>query len=104
MADDYAAKLAAIDQSGANRFGDDWKTACEAIKRQVAPNGGLPPDAMALITSNADPAGLVMNLGRHALMEQASNGDKEAERSYSAMRRKERKAHYEATGRTWEWE
>jgi hypothetical protein len=100
MPDDLASKLASIDTSGANRFGDDWKVGMEAIKR-AAPNG-ISPAEMAQIAANPDPAGLLMNLGRHALMQQASDGDKEAEAAYTKIRQRERKAHAEYKGRVWE--
>jgi hypothetical protein len=100
MPDDLAQKLANIDTSGKNRFGDDWTTAMEAI-RKAAPQG-INPVEMAQIAAQGDPAGLLMNLGRHALMDQASNGDAEAERAYAKIRQKERRAHAEFKGRVWQ--
>jgi hypothetical protein len=103
MPDDLNAKLSAIEQSGKARFGEtDWNVSMEAL-RKVVP-AGIPPAEMAQIAGNSDPAGLLMNLGRHALMQQASDGDKEAEAAYTKIRHAERKRHAEYKGRVWQQE
>jgi hypothetical protein len=98
--DDLNAKLSAIEQSGKARFGDDWNLSVEALKR-AAPSGLLASD-MAQLAGQPDPAAAIMLLGRHQLMNEASNGDKEAEAAYTRLRTKERKAHAEYKGRVWQ--
>jgi hypothetical protein len=100
MPDDLSAKLTAIEQSGQARFGDDWKVSMEALKRAV-PNGIQPAD-MAQIAAQPDPANTLMWLGRHQLMQEASDGSKEAEAAYTKLRQKERRAHAEYKGRVFQ--
>jgi hypothetical protein len=98
--DDLGTKLNQIEQAGRTRFGDDFDVAVQAIKRAI-PGGGIPENEMRQLANSADPAGLLMNLGRHCLMDAASNGDKEAEAAYTKIRQAERKAHAEYKGRVY---
>jgi hypothetical protein len=101
MADDLNAKLSAIEQSGRARFGEaDWNVSIEALKR-AAPNG-LSASDMAQLTGQPDPAAAIMLLGRHQLINEASEGNAESERSYQRIRQRERKAHAEYKGRVWQ--
>jgi hypothetical protein len=100
MPDDFNAKLSAIEQSGQARFGDDWKVSMEALRR-AAPNG-IPPADMAQIAAQPDPANTLMWLGRHQLIQEASDGSAESERAYQKIRQAERKAHAEYKGRVWQ--
>ena len=101
MPDDFNAKLTAIEQSGKARFGEaDWNTSIEALKR-AAPNG-LSASDMAQLAAQPDPAAAIMNIGRHVLMSEASDGNAESERAYTKMRQRERKAHAEYKGRVWQ--
>jgi hypothetical protein len=106
MPDDLNQKLTAIERSGKARFGEeDWNASIEAVQRavkQVAPGGGLSPADMEAITKNVDPAGTLMQIGRHQLMNEASEGNKESETAYTRLRQKERKAHAEYKGRGWQ--
>jgi hypothetical protein len=102
MPDDFSAKLNAIEQSGKARFGDDWNTSIEALKR-AAPNG-LSASDMAQLAGQADPAAAVMLIGRHQLMQEASDGNKESEVAYTKLRQKERRAFAEYRGKVWQGE
>jgi hypothetical protein len=98
MADDFGKKLAAIEQSGKSRFGEkDWDAAMAAI-RKAAPNG-IGEAEMRQVAAQADPAQLLFALGKHALIDQASNFDRESEDAYSAIRQAERRKHNERKGR-----
>jgi hypothetical protein len=99
MTDDaLAKKLSAIEKNGETRFGKDgWDTAIAAVGR-LTPKG-IPPEQMRAIADSDDPAGFLMNAGRHQLMDEASNGSKEAEAAYTALRHKEREAHARSKGR-----
>jgi hypothetical protein len=101
MPDDLNAKLTAIEQSGKARFGEaDWNVSIEALRR-AAPNG-LSASDMAQLTGQADPAAAIMLIGRHQLMAEASDGNKESEAAYTRLRAKERHAHREYKGRNWQ--
>lgn len=99
MPDDLSNKLAAIEQSGKARFGDHFDRAVEAVKR-AAPNG-ISSQEMAQIVAAPDPANLLMQLGRHQLMAEASEGSREAEDAFSALRAEERRKHNERKGRVY---
>jgi len=103
MADDWNAKLNAIEQNGRARFGEaNWNSTVEAIKRATAAHGGTAAEYMTAIAGSPDPAGLLMQWGRHCLMDAASSGDAESERAYTKIRQAERKAHAEYKGRGWQ--
>jgi hypothetical protein len=93
------AKLTAIEQSGRARFGEaDWNTSVAALRR-AAPNG-LSAGDMAQLAGQADPAAAIMLIGRHQLMNEASEGNTEAEASYQKIRAAERQRYREYKGRT----
>jgi hypothetical protein len=105
MADDLANKLGAIERDGEARFGKSaWDAGVAAIRKAAAPNGGLSENDIRQVAADKDPAGLLMTLGRHALLAQASEGDREAENAYRKIRNEERKAHAHSRGRIWEWD
>jgi len=91
----FVQDLNKTEQSGKARYGDRWQAAIDAIGRQ----GGLPEQAMRQIVSGPDPAGLIYNAGKEALLVQSDAGDHEAERIYREMRSAEREQFRRDRGR-----
>jgi len=85
--------------SAKQRFGEqEWGHAIGAIGKTVRPTG-IPEDAMRQILQNADPAGVLMNAGKEALLRRADDGDREAEMQFAAIRQKEREHYRKLRGR-----
>jgi hypothetical protein len=97
MPDDLNARLSQIEASGKARFGSDWDTSVEALKR-AAPNGLSAAD-MQLLVGQVDPAAAIMLAGRHQLMNEASDGNVQSEATYRRLRQKERREFAEGRGR-----
>jgi hypothetical protein len=98
MADIDEATAKRLEEDGQRRFGDHWNQAIGAI------GGALPPsvnagDVVRGALREADPARALFDCGRECLIAQATEGDHDAERVYSAMRQKEREAHWASKGR-----
>jgi hypothetical protein len=88
--DDLNSKLSTIERDGKARFGDDFDVAVAALKRAV-PNGFSPAD-MAQIAAQPDAAGMIMQVGRHQLINEASDGNTASEAAYRKIRQAERDA------------
>jgi hypothetical protein len=96
--DDLAAKGAAVEEDGKRRFGDHWNQAVAAIGRNI-PAGVSASDVVREVLRRPDPAGLLFNAGREALIAEASEGNHDSEVTYSKIRAEEREAHLRARGR-----
>ena len=96
MTDDkFIQDVNKTEASGKARYGDRWQAAIDAIGRQ----GGIPEAGMREIVSGPDPAGLIYNAGKEALLLQSDAGDHEAERIYRMMRSEEREQYRKDRGR-----
>jgi hypothetical protein len=90
-----AEACARVEAAGANRYGERWKTAIDAIGRA----GGVSEANMKAMFQTPDPAKAIYDLGKEALLHQSDNGDHESERLYRLMREDERAAHRKMRGR-----
>ena len=104
--DEALARAAqAVEEDGKRRFGEEgWGQSLAAIGKALAAVQKDNPDVTAGTVVQAamrrpDPAGALFTAGREALIGQATEGDHDAERAYSAMRQKEREEHLRARGR-----
>lgn len=88
MSDDLVARVQQLDEEGRQRFGDEWSKYIDAIGR--ANPSGIAPEAWRQILARQDAADLVVAGGREALVNMATNGDKEAEYTYGKIREQER--------------
>jgi hypothetical protein len=92
-------QLSKINDEGKTRYGDKhWEAALSAISKFTG-GAGFSPQDVAQLQVMPDAAKFLMNAGRHALMQQASDGDRDAERAYSDLRHSEREAYRRARGR-----
>lgn len=98
MDEKFQKDLAATEQQGKTRFGEEnWVTMMDALRR--ASPEGIPEAQMREVLKTGNAADLLFNAGRHRLMDEASGGDKQAEMTYSKIRNAERKAWREFKGR-----
>ena len=101
MVDDtkFQNRIAKTEADGETRYGkENWSSAINAIGRSVGPQG-VPQDQMRAVIEGADGAGELYQAGRALLAQQieARPGEKvdpDLEAQYSAMREKEREAHW----------
>lgn len=98
MDEKFKKQVDAAEAEGRQRFGEEtWTTLMGAVRR-ACPNGISEGDMQQLLqTGNA--TNLLAVAGRTRLMDEASNGDADAERTYSKMRAEERRIWREARGR-----
>jgi hypothetical protein len=99
-ADEELVKAAErVNSDGVRRFGQDrWSQGLAAIGRALPP-GVDAGEVVKGALRHQDPAGILQTAGREALINEASNGDKEAEATYSSWRAEERKKHAQRKGR-----
>jgi hypothetical protein len=89
-------RAAQVEREGKERFGDSWPKLLGALGRR-----GVDRTALANVMKSPDATSILALGGREALVEAASNGDHEAERTYSEIRRAERKSFALSRGRRW---
>jgi hypothetical protein len=84
------ARVQRVQAEGEEKYGTDrWGTYISAISR--ANPQGIPDQAWGPILDRPDACDVIAAGGREALITMATNGDREADRTYSQMREKERK-------------
>jgi len=101
MSDDpnFNKRLSDLEAQGKQRFGDEgWSTTIAAVGRAVG-SAGISRPAMDQILQQADPAAFLNTAGREQLIREASEGNRESDMAYSAMRDKERQAWRKLKGR-----
>jgi hypothetical protein len=92
-----ARKAQEIENTGVGRYGEkSWRQSIAAISRVPGINT---TEVVREVAKQADPAGYLFAAGREVLINEATNGDGDAERIYSQMRREEREAHWASKGR-----
>jgi hypothetical protein len=98
MSDELVRRVEQVEADGKARYGENWPTLISAIDRAA---GGNPQLGAAIhqVLSEPDPAAILAQSGREALVNMASNGDKEAEYTYGKMREAERQAWRRYKGR-----
>jgi hypothetical protein len=87
----FVQRVQQVDEEGKQRFGDDWGQYVTAIGR--ANPGGIAPEAWRQVLTTPDPAAIIAQGGKEALVNLSDAGDKEAEYAYNEIRQRERK-HY----------
>ena len=88
-----------VNDNGVRRFGQDrWSQSVAAFSKSL-PRHISGAEAVKAACTQPDPAGAVFAAGRDALINQATNGDDEAEQIYSAMRAEERQAYRISKGK-----
>lgn len=94
------SRASEVQSDGVARFGEkDWGIAVAALSR-----ANVKPENVAKVIGEAptvsDAANVLMASGRDQLIREASDGDRQAEIAYSAMRETERKAYRLSKGRS----
>jgi len=98
VADEFDAKVAAVDKSGKTRFGDNWEVCLDAVRRATG-GAGIARQHMEEILKTPDPAQLLERAAREQLLTEADSGNKESEYAYSRIREAEREQHRKLKGR-----
>jgi hypothetical protein len=89
----------AVDAQAKQRFGEEqWATAIDALGKAAGP-AGIPEDAMRQILQQPDPAGVLMNAGKEALLQRSDAGDTQAEYEFARIRQAEREQYRKLRGR-----
>jgi hypothetical protein len=92
MADpDFDDRVKEVEAEGKDRYGDNWPRLIGALGRRNP--GGISPDAMRQTLAQPHAVELLAAAGRDSLLDAASNGDRDAEKTYAAIREEEREAH-----------
>jgi hypothetical protein len=97
MSDELIRRAEQVEAEGRSKYGESWGKFVDAISR-VNPNG-IPAEAMHQVLSRSDAADVFAAGGREAMINMASNGDREADRAYSLMRNEERRQYRLLRGR-----
>jgi hypothetical protein len=96
--DALARRVQNVEADGKRRYGDDaWQNYMAAIHR--ANPRGIDPGVVQATLNTPDPASAFATAGRECLIREASDGDAEAEATYSKIREEERRSYRERKGR-----
>ena len=106
MADDIdealSRRAADLERLGRDKYGEKhWGLALGGLKRACASVGVNPAEAVKAALAQGDAEALLYNVGREALIREASDGNHDSEAAYSDMRRAEREAHFARKGRVY---
>lgn len=95
-------RAADLEASGKAKYGEKhWGLALGGLKRACVSVGVNPAEAVKAALAQSNSETLLYNVGREALIREASDGDHDAEAAYSDMRRAEREAHFARRGRVY---
>jgi hypothetical protein len=98
--DDLNAKAQNLETEGKQRYGEHWNRAIGAIGRAIPPNSGVSAaDVVKGALRQADPAAALFEAGKEVLIAEASDGNTDSERAYSAWRAHAREEHLRSRGR-----
>jgi hypothetical protein len=98
----FVQRVQQVDQEGRQRFGDDWGRFMDAIGRANAGNSQLSA-ALQHVIAQPNATDVIAAGGKEALITLATNGDDQANRTYSEMRANERREHRLSKGRGPGW-
>jgi|SRR5271154_4237671 len=88
-------RAAQIETEGRTRFGDDWPRLLGAISKTP----GLNQAALLEVMKQGNAVDLLAAAGRDSLINQASDGDRQADTTYSELRTREREKFRRLRGR-----
>jgi hypothetical protein len=84
-----AQRVQAVEADGKVRFGESWNKYISAIGKAAGGNPNLGA-AMVEVLKQPDPAQVIAESGREALLNLSDNGDDQASRDYFLIRERER--------------
>ena len=95
-------RAADLEATGKARYGEKhWGLALGGLKRACALVGVNPAEAVKAALAQPDSEALLYNVGKEALIREASDGNHDSESQYADMRRAEREAHFARKGRVY---